>query len=158
MPRPLLHHQQKQEQNILSATAVTRKQNQLSMVEVDYLLRKPRSKAYMQACQQLDAGGHTAIQQQVQDVISQIQGEFPDVELPGYLLGIVAKCYLGKPYEVHTLDMSCSIIEHYKQGQALPGGLEKARHLASMGSYAFIEVYTDCCRAVSEDGSVSVLH
>ena len=33
-----------------------------------------------------------------------------------------------KPYEVHTLDLTGGIIEHYKTGETLPDGLEKATH------------------------------
>ena len=83
--------------------------------------------------------------------------EFPEVELSGVLLGFVSICYLGKPYEVHTLDMSGQIIEHYQSGQMLPNGMEKARSIALRGGYDFIEVYIDCCRAVSSSGAVSVI-
>ena len=79
------------------------------------------------------------------------------MEIDGILLGLVSKCYLGKPYEVHILDMANQIIEHYKIGQPLPGGLEKARSIALRGGYEFIEVYIDCCRAVSSNGTVSVI-
>lgn len=63
----------------------------------------------------------------------------------------------GHPYEVHTLDFTNGIIEHYQEGQTLPDGLEKARGIAMRGGYAFIEVYADCCRAVSANGTVSVI-
>ena len=90
-------------------------------------------------------------------IIDAIRKEFPEVEISGMLLGYVSICYLGKPYEVHTLDMTGSIIEHYKAGQTLPGGLEKARSIAMRGGYEFIEVYVDCCRCVSSNGRVSVI-
>lgn len=64
---------------------------------------------------------------------------------------------MGKPYEVHTLDMTGSIIEHYKAGQKLPSGMEKARGIALRGGYDFIEVYVDCCRAIGPTGDVSVI-
>ena len=69
----------------------------------------------------------------------------------------MAVCYLGKPYEVHTLDVTGGIIEHYQTGQILPNGMEKARSIALRGGYEFIEVYTDCCRAISSNGKVSVI-
>jgi len=75
----------------------------------------------------------------------------------GMFLGILAKCYLGIPYEVHTLSFSFSIIEHYKKGQTLPDGMEKARAMAARGVYEYIEVYTDYCCAVSSDGTVSMI-
>lgn len=53
--------------------------------------------------------------------------------------------------------MAGEIIEHYKSGQTMPGELEKARSIAMRGGYAFIEVYVDCCRAISSTGVVSVI-
>ena len=60
-------------------------------------------------------------------------------------------------WEIHTLDIMGEIIEHYKVGEMLPNGLEKARNVAMRGGYDFIEVYVDCCRAISSDGTVSVI-
>lgn len=160
MPRPLLKpQQQKESYNVFHAQqTLTHPLTQTTQLQINRTLRKPRSKAYMQALSQLDAGGHVQNQQKVDAIIHTIHQEFPEVELSGFLLGYVAICYLGKPYEVHTLDMNGQIIEHYKIGQTLPGGLEKARSIALRGGYAFIEVYIDCCRAISTDGSVSVIH
>ena len=73
------------------------------------------------------------------------------------MLGFVSICYLGKPYEVHTLDMTGNIIQHYKSGQSLPGGLERARGIALHGGHDYIEVYANCLRAISSDGSVAVI-
>lgn len=147
--------------SILSATRTSnqqrQQQNQMDMMKIDRLLRKPRSKEYMEAIHKLDAGGHVHNQSKVNSIINTIKHEFPEVELGGILLGYVAICYLGKPYEVHTLDLSGAIIEHYKSGQTLPNGLEKARSIAMRGGYDFIEVYVNCCRAISSDGSVSVI-
>ena len=111
----------------------------------------------MDAICKLDAGGHVHNQEQVDKIINIIKSEFPEIEISGILLGYVAICYLGEPYEVHTLDVSGRIIEHYKSGQALPNGLEKARGIAMRGGYDFIEVYVDCCRAISSNGSVAVV-
>lgn len=111
----------------------------------------------MEALHKLDAGGHVHNQNKVNDIIRTIQEEFPEVQLGGVLLGYVSICYLGKPYEVHTLDLTGGIIEHYKTGETLPDGLEKARTIAMRGGYEFIEVYKDCCRAVSASGYVSII-
>ena len=60
--------------------------------------------------------------------------------------------------EVHTLNFTLSsIIEHYKKGQTLPDGMEKARAMAARGIYEYIEVYTGYCCAVSSDGTVSII-
>lgn len=162
MPKPMLRQPQTQTQtgNILSATYQQEQKQQTQQVDkmkLDRLLRKPRSKQYMDALHKLDAGGHTHNQNKVNEIIDTIRNEFPEVELSGILLGYVSICYLGKPYEVHTLDMAGEIIEHYKGGQTLPGGLEKARSIALRGGYDFIEVYVDCCRAISSNGAVSVI-
>jgi len=161
MPKPMLRTpQQTQQDSILSATINQEQKQQTKQQDkmmLDRLLRKTRSKTYMDALHKLDAGGHVHNQNKVNDIINAIQNEFPEVALAGVLLGYVSLCYLGKPYEVHTLDVTGGIIEHYKAGHSLPGGMEKARSIAMRGGYDFIEVYVDCCRAISSNGSVSVI-
>ncbi len=159
MPRPMLRTPQNQTEtnNILSATCNNEEKQQMDKMMLDRLLRKNRSKEYMDALHKLDSGGHVHNENKVNEIINTIKREFPEVELSGILLGYVAICYLGKPYEVHTLDITGGIIEHYKAGHTLPGGLEKARNIAMRGGYDFIEVYVDCCRAISANGSVSVI-
>lgn len=162
MPRPLLKPlaTQTQTNTILSATMHSEQKQQTTQeqqMKLDRMLRQKRSKRYMDALAALDAGGHVMNRAQVERILAAIREEFPEVELHGILLGYVSKCYLGKPYEVHTLDPNNQIIEHYKMGHPLPNGMEKARGIALRGGYSFIEVYTNCCRAVSGDGSVSVI-
>ena len=163
MPRPLLHKPQQIREETdhplsLTQKPVYKQQTQLEKMKLDRLLRKKRSPAYMEALRNLDAGGHVHNQQQVKEIMDAIRQEFPEVEITGILLGHVAACYLGAPYEVHVLDMAGGgIIEHDKAGHPLPGGLEKARNIAMRGGYAFIEVYVDCCRAIKDDGSVAVI-
>lgn len=158
MPKPILNsyqsQKQTQESNIMTSNL---KQPQIDKLSLDRLLRKSRSKEYMDAIHQLDAGGHVHNKKEVNEIINTIKSEFPDVDINGILLGFVAKCYLGVPYEAHTLDLVGEIIEHYKRGETLPGGLDKAKSIALHGGYDFIEVYTDCCRAISSNGSVSVI-
>lgn len=158
MPKPILNsyqsQKQTQESNIMTSNL---KQPQIDKLSLDRLLRKSRSKEYMDAIHQLDAGGHVHNKKEVNEIINTIKSEFPDVDINGILLGFVAKCYLGVPYEAHTLDLVGEIIEHYKRGETLPDGLDKAKSIALHGGYDFIEVYTDCCRAISSNGSVSVI-
>ena len=116
----------------------------MDKMKLDRLLRKARSKEYMQTLHNLDAGGHVYNQHKVNEMIDTIRNEFPDLEISGIMLGIVSICYLGKPYEVHTLNMAGQIVEHYKSGQMLPDGLEKARTIA--------------IRAISSNGFVSVIY
>lgn len=162
MPKPMLRQPQTQAQSSTILSAVQNQQKkqeteQMDKMKLDRLLRKPRSKGYMDALHKLDAGGHTHNENKVNEIIDAIRNEFPEIEISGILIGFVSICYLGKPYEVHTLDVTGGIIEHYKTGETLPNGLEKARGIAMRGGYDFIEVYIDCCRAVSANGAVSVI-
>jgi hypothetical protein len=162
MPRPMLRTpQEEQQQNSMLSTTFQQESKQqyeqMDKMKLDRILRKTRSKEYLDAIHKLDAGGHVHNQNKVADIINIIKQEFPEVEISGILLGFVSVCYLGNPYEVHTLDLTGEIIEHYKGGQMLPGGLEKARAIAMHGGYEFIEVYVDCCRAISSTGAVSVI-
>lgn len=161
MPRPILKQNTEVKTNSILSATQNQQQKQavqvMDQMKLDRLLRKPRSKEYMDAMHKLDAGGHTHNARKVQEIIDVIRNEFPEVELKGILLGYVSICYLGRPYEVHTLDLSGQIIEHYKSGQPLPNGMEKARSIAMRGGYDFIEVYVDCCRAISANGSVAVI-
>lgn len=164
MPRPMLKTPQAQTQtktNVLNTMQTQQQQKQqqkqVNRVMQDKLLRKSRSKAYMDAMHKLDAGGHVHNQALVKEIIDAIQEEFPEVTLEGELVGIVSKCYLGDSYQVHTLDYAGGIIEHYRRGEAMPNGLDRARNVAMRGNYDFIEVYTSCCRCIGNDGSVSVI-
>lgn len=162
MPRPMMQSASRTENRTdnlmsLSGNRQAEKQMQMDQMTMDRLLRKKRSRQYMDAIRSLDAGGHVHNHDQVEKMIQELQKEFPEVQLKGILLGYVSKCYLGKPYEVHTLDLTGEIIEHYKSGQTLPNGMEKARGIAVHGGYEFIEVYVDCCRAVNANGDVAVI-
>lgn len=158
MPRIMLTKQQtKTQTKVVSNTSQAQQTQQMNKLQIDRMLRNPRSKEYMEALRKLDVGGHTHNKAKVDEIIDTIRNEFPEVEIQGIMLGIVSTCYLGKPYEVHTLDVAGQIIEHYQVGQELPNGMEKARSIALRGGYDFIEVYVDCCRAVSSSGAVSVI-
>ena len=63
------------------------------------------------------------------------------------------------PFPDRHFQLICAldIVEHYKIGQALPGGMERARTLARHPSYVFVEVYFRQVRAVSADGTVTTL-
>ena len=139
--------------NTLSLTKpVEKTKTTVDSITLQRILRKKRSQKYMEAMKSLDTGGHVHNQEKVNELINVIREEFPEVEL------ILAKCYLGFPYEVHTLNFALSsIIEHYKKGQTLPDGMEKARGIAARGVYEYIEVYKDYCCAVSSDGTVSII-
>ena len=72
----------------------------MSKLELDRLLRKPRSKEYMEAMRKLDIGSHVLGDAQRDEIIRILQEEFPEVKLGGILEGIIAKCYIGPEYDV----------------------------------------------------------
>ena len=96
----------------------------------DRVLLQKRSKKYVQVMTSLDMGTLTATQG-FAELVEKLKTEFGELGITEYPLGIVSKCYLGHPYEVHVLDLSgTQIINHYKIGEPLPALLEKARNLA----------------------------
>ena len=105
----------------------------------------------------LDAGGHAHDPRALQALMDILAEEFPEIEVQHHPLGIVAKCYLEAPYEVHTLDASGRIIQHYKTFQTLPSLLEPARSLALNPAYLFVEVYTDKMIPVDKSGFVAIV-
>ena len=130
---------------------------QLAGAPLEARLRKKRSAAYIQAVTRLDAGGHVHSSASVQALIEAIRQELPDVQIDALPLGIVSRCYLGAPYQVHTLDCAGSIIQHYKTFESLPSLLERARSVALHPGYAFIEVYANRLIAVSESGQTAFI-
>lgn len=118
-------------------------------------LREARSYAYLDAIRQLDSGGAVVSADRLRAIRDAIASEFPG-DAGGWPLGWVSKCYLGVPYEVHMVDLSGQIVEHFKIGEAMPGGLERARSLAVSGLYLVIEVFADRMIAIAADGTTSV--
>jgi hypothetical protein len=115
----------------------------------------PRSKRYLSALARLDASA-TITAAELAQIIDDIHLEFTDrwAALP---LGLVSKCYLGHPFEVHTLALDGGIVEHYRLGQPLPGILERARELARSETYLAVEVYADRIVCLRADGSTVTL-
>lgn len=129
----------------------------LSPTAAEARLRQKRSSAYLAAMRKLDAGGHVHDRQAMEALLEAIRQELPEISIEHLPLGLVAKCYLGPPHEVHTLDRGGQIIRHYKSSESLPGVLERARSLAQHPGYAFIEVYPDKLIAVSDSGETSLI-
>ena len=116
-------------------------------------LFKKRSKKYFEALNNIDNDLLTDTNK-IDKLIEQIQNE---LEIPGITempLGIISKCFLGHPYEVHTLDMTGNIIRHYKINEKMEPLFEPHRSLALHHAYAVIEIYKDKILLVQEDGSI----
>ena len=114
-----------------------------------------RSENYLRAVRALDASGSLSAVE-IDEFVDGVRREFAE-KYHTIPFGIVAECFLGEPFEVHTLALDGSIIEHYRRGQALPGALERARALAVSPAYLAVEVYPDRLVCVRADGSVVLL-
>jgi hypothetical protein len=125
--------------------------------QVALRLRRRRSARYLRQMARLDAGVHQRDPALLDELLRGIESELGDLALDQRPLGIVARCHLGVPYEVHTLDFSGAIIEHFESFRSMPPPFERARSLAAHGAYELIEVYPDVLRAVGADGSVAVI-
>jgi len=108
--------------------------------------------------QRLDAGTHQQDAAALQALLDAIAAEFPELGVDERPLGVVSRCFLGTPYEVHVCDLAGGIIEHFQHGRSMPPLFERARSIAAHGAYAFIEIYVSTIRAVAADGAVSVLN
>jgi hypothetical protein len=141
-----------------ASTREERKTAPTAPVDLRARLGVKRSANYVELCSAaLDAGAHSKDEAKTQELLDAIASEFPEVSFAELPQGIVAKCYLGNAYEVHTLDWALCIVTHYKRGQRLPAGLERARILALHPDYAFVEVYGGELRPVSRDGRVTTV-
>lgn len=120
-------------------------------------LLKKRSKKYLDLISGLDAKTLTDTKG-MDELIKAIQEEFGTAELSSLPLGILSKCFLGHPYEVHTLDLSGSqIIRHYKITETMEAEFEKARSVAKHNAYAMVEIYKDKIILIREDGTATKL-
>ncbi|MGW3992437.1 hypothetical protein [Amycolatopsis sp. NPDC004772] len=114
-----------------------------------------RSENYLRAVRALDASGSLSAVE-TDEFVDGVRREFAE-KYHTIPFGIVAECFLGEPFEVHTLALDGSIVEHYRRGQALPAALERARALAVSPAYLAVEVYPDRLVCVRADGSVVLL-
>lgn len=140
-----------------SLNACSESRQTSSKIFSDRDILKKRSQQYMNLIKRIDTELLTETQGK-EALMEKIQDEFGTAELANLPLGILAKCFLGHPHEVHTLDLSANqIIKHYKTGESLPGHFEKARALARHNAYAFVEVFKDKLILIREDGTAAKL-
>lgn len=158
MPRPIFAENSGQEHKLevkLKKTVNTK--FNLDKYDLEKRLRNKRSNEYMEAVKKLDIGGCEQCKKQFDNCVEAIRNEFKDIPQNNLLIGLIAKCYLGDQYDVHTIDMSGSILVHYKTFESMPVLIERARSIALHGGYQYIEVYTDLLCAIKSDGSVSII-
>lgn len=164
MPRPRIRLQttdQRQETEAvskLSMVAPSESKTKTKLEEHTFLkvLRKKRSKEYMEAFGKLDSGGHAHSREMFERLMEQVREELQ--EAADEMIGVVAKCRIGVPYDVHTIDfLTHGIICHYKRSEGLPDGMERVRALARLESYSHIEVYHNMYCCVGHDGSVAIV-
>lgn len=160
MPKPIFNLNNKQEISI----DVNLSKKNASKVDERVLkerLRKKRSSKYIEAIKSLDIGDVKMSEKEKKEILDIVKEEFSDISLniadEANLIGILAQCYLGHPYEVHTLSLAGFIIKHYTINEGLPNGFEAARSLCLHPQYDFIEIYDNFMVAVSYDGSTSVI-
>ena len=89
--------------------------SKLSKADLESRLRQKRSANYIRTMTQLDAGCHCQDPRAVEALIAAIQQELPEVTIDKLPIGIVSRCFLGEDYEVHTLDRTGGIIQHYRR-------------------------------------------
>lgn len=157
MPRSILGTETRSPTLTVGASPANRKTH-LSPAQVEQRLRQKRSPRYLEQMKRLDAGTHHQNAAGLQELLDALTAEFPELGIDERPLGIVSKCYLGSPYEVHICDLAGGIIEHFQRSRSMPPLFERARSLAAHGAYAFIEIYVSTMRAVAANGSVSVLN
>lgn len=158
MPRPIINFERENNNlNISSKNQSNFASFNLSDARIEKILRKKRPRALLDAIVSLDAGNQKITQNQIDKIKEIFKAEFPEVDLTGILLGIAGKCYLGEEYEVHTLTDNLQIINHYKTGEKMTPEMEVSRSLANNQHYAYIEIYTNCIRAVDKNGNVAVI-
>ncbi|HUG83235.1 MAG TPA: hypothetical protein VMM13_01655 [Euzebya sp.] len=115
-----------------------------------------RTPAYMAAIQRLDSGQITDTAALTQ-LIAEIKAELGELGMPSLPAGMVAECFLGPPYRVHTLDLVGEIVTHYEAGKAMPHPFERARSLALHPAYVLVEVHDDHMVAIRDDGTATTV-
>lgn len=115
---------------------------------------RPRSGLFRETVAALDASTSTDLD--LSEAVNRIRSEYaPHEPIP---IALVARCYLGEPYEVHICDLRGEILQHFERGKGMPFPEEGARALALHPDYAFVEVYSDATLVpVRKDGTVVVI-
>lgn len=156
MPRPIIGVPKI---NITSGEARSIRSAQIGLREpqLGKRLREKRSLTYVETFSRIDVTGYQSDRNALDSLLSTISNEFPELSIDQLPLGVVSRCYLGAPFEVHICDFNGEIIEHFEMHRPMSAPFERARSLALHPSYSFIEVFKDTLCAVSLNGTVSVI-
>lgn len=157
MPRPIIGAPRADKTSSRLVRSTSAQEASLMGPRLKQRLRQKRSAAYVEAIHRIDAGTHQADRASLDSLLQEIANEFPELTIEQVPLGIVSKCYLGAPYQVHICDFRGEIVEHFQTYRPMPPLFERARSLAIHQAYALVEVYTNTLRAIASDGSVSVI-
>lgn len=115
---------------------------------------RSRSSSYRAAFSRLDSG-QISDTYALRELIAEIRAELGEAGLPDLPTGLVAECFLGPPFRVHTLDLMGEIVTHYEVGTPMPAPFEAARSLALHPAYVLVEVYADHMVAIRADGTAT---
>jgi hypothetical protein len=127
---------------------------------VEALLRRPRSPRYLEQLRRLDAASlhrvAAAWNALGAELEAELEAELPPVAPPERPLGVVARCYLGTPFEVHLCDFTGRIVTHVEVRHPLPPPFERARLLVHHPAFLAVEVYSTVLRTIGPSGEVGV--
>lgn len=143
------------------------------------LLRQPRSQEYLAIFELMDMLSSTdeEIIEQLkehmdedeaeefeemsdEEILEQIRSIFLEefsqieIEMSAILLGVLSRCYITG-CDCHAITPEGRILEHFEIDKAMPEGLEHGR--VAYNRYPgckCVEVYTNCCRVIMDDGEV----
>lgn len=168
MPKPIINNKNNE---ILNTNDIL--ENKMTFKSPELAFRKQRPKSYVEILKNLDVGGQTMSKDKIKEIVESIKNACPELILEDTFLGVLGKCYLGEPYDVHTLSIDeffgideatllpgygRLILKHYKKSEPLPSELDCARSLARNSNYAFIEVYKTKIIAINQDGTTAIIN
>ena len=170
MPKPILNFNNKNNE-MLNTNDILKEKTTFKSPELAF--RKQRPKSYVDLLKNLDVGGQTMSKDKIKEIVESIKNSCPEIILEDTFLGVLGKCHLGEPYDVHTLSIDeffgideatllpgfgRLILKHYKKSEPLPNELERARSLARNPNYAFVEVYKSKIIAINPDGTTAIIN
>ncbi len=146
--------------------------------ETDKELRKPRSRAYVEIFDAIDMLSVTdeeimeklresmdedtleefaemTREELMEEIRACFQEEFQKLKIENIMLGVLSKCYISG-CDCHAISPAGEIMEHYSKSAVLQPEFEKGRALLKRyRDCKCVEVYTDCCRVIHDDNSVT---